>query len=291
MYYFFSLLAGILIAVMVAVNGGLVGHTGMYSGVVMIHVSGLAIITVITLIKREWPFAKRQAWYLYLGGAIGVATIVFNSLAFGRISVSAMLALGLLGESVTGLVVDQYGLLGMPRHPFLKWKAAGLLLIAGGIVSMVSTFVLLPVLVSFLCGVNIVISRTLNAKLASRTSIRVSTFFNYLVGTSGAVLLYLLLGRQETGFSHFALSPDLHIYLGGALGVCIVLVSNHIVMKVPALYLSLLLFTGQVFASVIIDAIIAQAFSLRILMGGVFVAAGLCVNLMIDRRKTKVNPA
>jgi len=285
MYYILSLLAGILISVMVAVNGGLTVQYGVYSATVIIHIVGLILITVIVLLKREKVFSKRCAWFLYLGGAIGVSTTVFNNFAFGRISVSAILALGLFGQSVTGLVVDQYGLFSMPKYPFAKRKLIGLTLILAGILSMVDNFETAAVIVSFATGITIVVSRTLNAKLADETSVRVSTLYNYIVGLIICIPVFFFLGSNEIVPAEFALSQDWYIYLGGVLGVCVVLLSNITVIRISAFYLTLLMFIGQVFTGVLIDAVISQEFSLRILIGGVLVAIGLCVNLLLDRRK------
>jgi len=113
MYYLFSLITGILISVMVASNGVLTEHYGIYSATVIIHITGLLFITIMTISKRERLFSRRHSWYLYLGGAIGVMTTVFNNFAFSRISVTSILALGLFGQSITGLIVDQYGLRNM----------------------------------------------------------------------------------------------------------------------------------------------------------------------------------
>ena len=282
MYYLISLLMGILISIMVAFNGGLTQQYGVYSATVIIHIVGLILIVAVVLFKREKFFPGRFAWFLYLGGAIGVLTTVFNNLSFGRISVSAILALGLLGQSVAGLIIDQYGLFNMPKHTFTKQKIIGLLLILAGIASMINNFELLAVTVSFIAGINIVLSRTINAKLADVTSVRVSTFYNYLVGLVVAVPVFLLLGRGE--ILQFTFSPNWYIYLGGVLGVCVVLLGNIAVMKVSAFYLTLLIFIGQVFSGVLIDIVISQEISLRNLIGGVFVALGLSVNLLLDKR-------
>jgi len=287
MYYFLSLLCGILLAAMIPLNGGLADIFGLHSASVFIHITGLIVITAIILIKREKPFANRQAFYLYLGGAIGVLTVICNNLAFGRISVSAILALLLVGQGITGLAFDQFGWLGMPKHPFRKSRIFGLLLIVGGIIIMVDRFDFVAVSLSFVAGVITVISRTLNAKLADNTSIRVSTFFNYAVGLTIASAVCLALGRNEPVFSELAVSPDFYLYVGGTLGVCMILISNMIVTKVPAFYLSLLLFIGQVFTGIIIDVIIMQSFSIPILVGGVLVTAGLFTDIIFNRKTIK----
>jgi len=286
MYYLLSLLTGILISIMTAFNGGLTELYGVYSATVIVHIAGLLLVSVLILKKHEHPFSKRHAWFLYLGGAMGVMTTAFTNLAFGRISVSAIMALGLFGQSITGLIIDTYGFMNMPKHSFQKSKIIGLLLIFCGIISMINNFDVLAVVLSFLTGINIVISRTLNAKLAENTSVLNSTFFNYLIGLIIAVPICFLLGKNEAAFVNFTVSPKLYIYLGGILGVYVVLLSNLTVTKISAFYLSLFLFTGQVFSGIVIDIFLSQVFSLRNLIGGIFVAIGLCVNLLLDRRQS-----
>jgi transporter family-2 protein len=287
MYYLLSLLTGILISVMVAFNGGLTEQYGVHSATVIIHILGLLLITIITIIKREHPFSERYVWFLYLGGALGVMTTAFNNLAFSRISVSSILALGLFGQSITGLLIDQYGFLNMPKHIFQKRKLIGLFLILCGIIFMTNNFDVLAVLVSFIAGINIVISRTLNAKLAELTSIRTSTFYNYLIGLLVAVPVCFLFGQNEAAFTAFAVSPSIYLYFGGIIGVGVVLLSNITVTRISSFYLSLFLFIGQVFSGILIDMVISQTFSPRNLIGGIFVAIGLSVNLLLDRKSIK----
>ena len=120
MYYFASLMIGILVAVMIAFNGGLTTLYGMYSATVIIHIVGLLLIGGMILLRREKPFAKRLPWYLYIGGVLGVATTASVNFAIGKISLSAILALGLFGQSVAGALVDQFGWFGM-KKPYLHW--------------------------------------------------------------------------------------------------------------------------------------------------------------------------
>jgi len=290
MFYFLSLVMGIMITVMVAINGGLTSFYGVYSATVMIHLVGLVIISAAVFIKKERFFPGRFTWYLYLGGAIGVFTTLANNISFGRISVSAIMALGLLGQTVTGLVIDQYGLFGMQKHRFTKDKIIGLALILAGIASMIDNLEIVAVVVSFLAGLSIVMSRTFNAKLADVTSMRVSTFYNYFIGLIVSMLAFLVLGRGEIVLAEFAFSPNWYIYLGGAIGVCVVFLSNVVVVKISAFYLTLLIFVGQIFSGVLIDAFISQAVSMRNIVGGMLVALGLSINLVLDYKRKKENP-
>lgn len=288
MYYLLSLLTGILVAIMITVNGGLTTLYGVYSATVIIHIVGLLLIGSVILLRREKPFRKGLPWYLYIGGVIGVASTVFTNYAFGKISVSAILALSLFGSSVMGLLVDQFGLFKMRVHRFRPHQLPGLMLVLGGIVClMIGSFSLLPVLAVFASGILLVVSRSFNSRLADQTSMYSSTFFNYVCGLCTAIPVFLLLGRGEPVAAKFAFSPDWWIYLGGAIGVVTVFLTNVVVVKIPALYISLLMFVGQVFTGVLLDALLDGAFSLQNLIGGVFVALGMTLNLLLERRDSR----
>lgn len=285
MYYFLSLLSGIFISVMIVFNGTLTKRFGVYSATVLIHIAGLLFILAVSLIKRQKLKLEQVKWYLLTGGAIGVATTVFNNVAFGRISISAILALGLLGQSITGLLIDQYGLMGMPKHPFRKGKIGGLLLVCVGIVSMMTIdFDVLAVVVSFVTGITIVVSRTINARLADQSSVYASTVYNYAIGLPVAMAVCLLLGRTEPLWTQPVFSLQPLLYAGGILGVGVVLLSNITVMKISAFYMTLLSFAGQIFSSILLDAMLDQGFLAQNLIGGVLVSAGMGVNLLLDKK-------
>ncbi len=284
MYSFAALFAGVLIAGMVALNGALSNHYGVYFATMLIHLAGLAFILPLCLWRREKLFTRGVPWHLYLGGPMGVLITVCNNLSFGRISVSSMLALGLFAQGLMGLAVDRYGLMGMPRRPFGAKKLFGLALTLAGIAVMTDTFDVLAVSVSLIAGGVLLLSRTVNARLAERTSLSVSTFFNYFVGFLCALPVAFVLGAGEAGLAA-PFSPHIWMYLGGGVGVCVVLLLNFTVTRVSAFGLSLFLFIGQVFAGLLIDVLFLDAFSPRLLWGGVLVAAGLVANVMIERKE------
>ena len=286
MYYFLSLIAGLLISVMVLANGALTDVYGAYSATVIIHFVGLIAITIAAFIKKDKTIFLRQKWFLYIGGFLGVMTVVFNNMAFGRISISAILALGLFGQSVTGLLIDQFGLWGMERFPFVKKKIIGLMIILIGIASMIDNFQLLAVVLSFSTGITIVISRTFNAKLALKTSVLASSFFNYAFGIIGAVIVLLILGVGERPYfgDFFSQNPERWwIYMGGLLGLSVVLLSNVIVVKISAFYFTLFLFVGQMSMGIIIDMVLMGYVAKLNIIGSILVAIGLVVNLSVDR--------
>jgi len=283
-YYLLSFFAGALITAMVTSNGALASHYGIYTGVVLVHIIGLTASSLIMLLRRQSPFKQRAAFPLYLGGGIGVITVISNNIAYGIISISAIMALILLGQSILGLAVDQFGLMGMPKHPFKSSKLIGLVFIIAGIVVMIDTFNLLAVVVSIAAGFCIIVSRTLNAKLAQEANTLTSVYFNNLVGLIVSVSAFLLLGRAELAQTT-TFDPNILLYLGGIMGIGVVLSCNVAVIKVPAFYLTLLMFIGQVSAAVIFDQVLAGSFNPMLLAGGLLVSCGLGINLILDNRK------
>ena len=172
----------------------------------------------------------------------------------------------------------------MPKHTFQKSKIIGLVFVLCGIVSLLENFDTLAVIVSFIAGINLVLSRTLNAKLAEYTSVRISTFYNYFTGLFFAIIVYFILGKNELMLTNFSFSPKIYIYFGGIIGVCIILLSNIIVVKISSFYLSLFIFIGQVFSGILIDIFISQIFSFRNMIGGLFVTIGLCINILLEKK-------
>ncbi len=290
LYYAFSVLTGAIIAAMVAVNGALTAAYGVYTATVIIHIVGLAFISLIVVIRREKPCIRRHLplWF-YLGGVIGVCTTVFNNLAFGRISLSALVALGLLGQAVSSLFIDQFGLLGMPRRGFHATKLVGLLcmFLGTGYMLLGTDFSIMPVMVSLLAGLSVVLSRTVNARLTEGSSELVSTWFNYAVGIVVSILVLLLLGRGELSALPASSGP-IWAYAGGLLGVFVVLLLNVAVARISAFYMTLLLFVGQMFAGVVIDVLLTQSFSQKNFVGGALVALGMALNLWLDQRAKRL---
>lgn len=296
MYYLLALLTGVLITVMVTFNGRMTAAHGIYTATVVIHVVGLVCIALLLLARREAPFlrGKNIPFYMYLGGAVGVLTVLLTNFAFGQISVSALMALGLFGQSLSGIAVDHFGIFGMARHPFNRRKLSGLGMMLGGIGMMMADFggnaAFLAAAAAFASGGIIVTSRVLNARLAAQIGSRRGVFICHIAGLAVALPLFFLLGRGEVGFHfNYALSPMFFIYLGGLLGVVVISIDNFTSVRIPAFYLALMLFIGQVTAGLAADFIIDRIFNFANISGGLMVAGGLCLNVSIDRQAAKMN--
>lgn len=285
-YYQLSLLTGIITSVLIFLNGELANIYGLYTGTLIAHLVAVLGSFAVFLFKKENFTLTKLPWYLYSGGAVGLIGVVVINISYGRISVTAILALGLLAQSIVGLIIDQFGLLGMPQVPFSTKKLIGISLVVLGIIVMITDFELVAVILSFLAGVIVIYVRTCNARLSDEIGLTKSALVNFFVGTCAAMLAFLFLGRGEIPHIHFDFATSIshwYLFTAGLVGVCVVFLSNATVSKISAFYFSLFLFTGKTFSGVILDIMIANEFCIYNLFGAILVTLGLAVNLIIDK--------
>ena len=292
MAYFISFVCGVFTSLMVSVNGLLTDGVGLYTATTIIHLAGLLLTLAILLGKRERfrLFPREVPWKEYLGGVIGVGTVVANNGAFGGASVSAMVALTLLGQTAASIVVDQFGLLGMPKRPFEKERLAGYAFVVIGILVMLYPFTDISpraVFLLLLGGTTLVLSRSINGQLTDRIGAMQATLYNFIMGLSTAVIVLLLLGRREPAWTGMPLPRNILLYLGGCMGVVTVALQNVAVHKVSAVYMTLLIFVGQIFASIFVDTLMLGAVSQQSIAGGICIACGLALNIFLAQRKEK----
>lgn len=295
MYHLIALLTGVLLSVMIMINGRLTEGIGVYLAAAMIHLVGVIVAFLVCLARREKPLPRsRSPWWFYLGGVIGVFTTFGNNFAFGKITMTSIIALGLLGQTVTSLVVDTAGWFGMNRRSFHWSTLFGLVFCAAGIWVMLDQSVLAAILAvwfSFGSGVSIVISRSVNARLAERIGPLPGSFVNHLAGLPVTVLLVFLMARGRPDLSGLGTGPA-WTYLGGVLGVLGVVLFNILVPKISQFHLTILTFVGQVLSGVLIDILRGGFTADASFMGGLLITAGIALNLAIEygtarRKKTK----
>ena len=136
------------------------------------------------------------------------------------------------------------------------------------------------ILVAILAGVSVVVSRSINSNLAIKIGLFQGTFFNYIVGLLFSVLF--LLFNKENNNINFSAIP-LWAYLGGLVGVVVVVLSSYITPKMSAFYLTLFIFVGQLITGILIDYFNLSTLSIGKVIGGILVLIGLIYNLNLDK--------
>ena len=117
MYGLLSFLSGVILAVMLQANGGLSGQFGVYHAALYVHIVGAAFAVLLLLLTHQRVSgAGGLPLWMYLGGVIGVLTTVLHNLAFSHISLTSIMALGLLGQLALSCLMDRFGWFGMERR-------------------------------------------------------------------------------------------------------------------------------------------------------------------------------
>lgn len=142
---------------------------------------------------------------------------------------------------------------------------------------------MLYIFLSFLTGITIVVNMMLNGKLAQREGMINGVFINYLMATISSIILCGIMLKSMPSYLSIRSIP-LPYLLGGFIGVLTTYMFNLIVNKVPAVYVVILRFIGQMFASAVIDYIYLDVFSTGKMIGGVLFLIGLILNSKVDNR-------
>ncbi|PDY44887.1 DMT family transporter [Bacillus pseudomycoides] len=142
---------------------------------------------------------------------------------------------------------------------------------------------MLYICIAILAGISIVVARIINANLATKIGISQGTFVNYITGLFFS-FLFLIFSNESLHVSTATLqSIPFVVYLGGLVGVIVIVLSNYITPKISSFYLTLLIFVGQLFMGVLIDFFNSGDVSIGKIIGGFLVLLGLTYNLMLDK--------
>ncbi len=138
---------------------------------------------------------------------------------------------------------------------------------------------------SFLTGITIVINMVLNGKLARREGMINGIIINYFTAVISSILLCTVMVNPIASYSQNKDIPLLYL-LGGFIGVLTTYIFNIVVPKVPAVYVVILRFIGQMLASAAIDYIFLGIFSRGKVIGGFLFLIGLMINTKADNKSS-----
>lgn len=131
-----------------------------------------------------------------------------------------------------------------------------------------------------LAGAMVITSMSMNSRLAARVGSFQATFMNYTAGLS-AILVASAFGGALWGIG-WALPAPIFLF-GGILGVAIVASVNVILPKVPVVYVTALMFVGQIVAGLAMDLARDGEAAWTKVAGASLVFAGVLVNALQDR--------
>lgn len=128
--------AGGLIAVQSVLNAALGKRTGDLGSVFVVTLVSIAVVLPLLFLfpgsanLRGLPGPSQ--WYLYLGGAIGILIVGAPIILVPRIGATATLTALVVGQLTLAVIIDQFGLLGVPRSALTAPRVLGVALLALG---------------------------------------------------------------------------------------------------------------------------------------------------------------
>jgi transporter family-2 protein len=122
-----GMLGGVAVGLQTPFAGAISQRVGGAASSLVIHAGG-AVISAIVLLARggeqieQW---RSLPWYLWGAGGFGVILYLTLSVTFPRLGATATLVLIILGQLLTGIVIDHFGLLGVSVRPVDAGRVLG----------------------------------------------------------------------------------------------------------------------------------------------------------------------
>ncbi|MDX1359683.1 MAG: DMT family transporter [Clostridia bacterium] len=139
-------------------------------------------------------------------------------------------------------------------------------------------------LLALISGGTVATSILLNARLGVVKGLYKGVFVNYFMGVIVSIPILLIFNGLSMPSVEFNW-PLLFALSGGAIGYVVVLLNSHITPKIGILYVTILLFIGQLGTGIIIDTIREGSVSPGKIAGGILIIAGLAYLLKIEKTK------
>jgi transporter family-2 protein len=131
-----GILAGALITVQSVLNSALGSRVGLFGAVLILTLVSIALLLVLILaIPGTANFRALPAvseWYLYGGGVLGVIILATPIFLIPRIGAALTLTTIVVGQLTLAVVVDHFGLFGVPKMEASLVRLAGVALVALG---------------------------------------------------------------------------------------------------------------------------------------------------------------
>jgi bacterial/archaeal transporter family-2 protein len=137
-FYLLSLVAGIAVAVQTGVNTQLRNDTNspVFTALISFAI-GTVALTIIYFsffkVTPVFPADFEFTWWKFTGGLLGVVYVTAIVIAAPRIGAANALGFIVAGQFVAAVIIDHFGLLGMPVNPISWWRVLGIVILICGV--------------------------------------------------------------------------------------------------------------------------------------------------------------
>jgi transporter family-2 protein len=129
-------LGGIAVGVQTPIANGIGRRVGSASSSFIVHASGMVASALILMLRGGEHIREIRTvpWWMLIGsGSLGVVLIMSINHTIPRIGATAAIALIIVGQLITGMLIDHFGLLGVDIRAIdgPRLAAAAFLLVGG----------------------------------------------------------------------------------------------------------------------------------------------------------------
>lgn len=144
-YALLAAAAGVCIALQASANGKLrqnLAGTQEYVGPAwasFLSICGTILCALLAMAVLRPPPPSREAiqttaWWNWIGGPLGALIVLAGATLTPKLGAAAFIALVVAGQLLCSVVLDHFGLMGLPVTPVSGWKVLGAVLVLGGVV-------------------------------------------------------------------------------------------------------------------------------------------------------------
>ncbi|MBM7614995.1 DMT family transporter [Alkaliphilus hydrothermalis] len=135
---------------------------------------------------------------------------------------------------------------------------------------------------AFTAGSMITLSGILNAQLGTKVGKYKAALANNFLGMITTLVVVLMIYRGWSIDVATLLRIPLWVYAGGLITVAVVVGFNILIPKIPVIYTTILVFTGQFLTALVIDWFNKVPITSGKMIGFVLVFSGLLYNIYFD---------
>lgn len=259
-----------------------------YTTSILSFICASALMVIVVLAAEHdlyLPLGRiaEQPLWIWLGGTCGTAIVFLNIICLPKLGSAVNVMVICFGQTMTGLIIDQYGLFGAERIPMSLWRLIGAILVIAGIAlvngiirpgnadpgsggsaaagtsaRVFIVYSLLATLCGFACAAQIAINGTLNEYTDSAFK---ATQISMAVGLISSVTLTLIVriirGRYaiyDGGAMHGPVRLKWWMFAGGAISIVIVCGNAVAAPVLGTGVVAILNLVGMMGTSLLIDA-------------------------------------
>ena len=133
-------LAGSLVALQAPINSRLGKGIGTFQAAAVSFFVGLTVLVVVALVSGGFGSLGRVGripWWTFLGGLLGAAYVASVLVTVRTLGAGGVTAATIAGQLTMAVVIDQFGIAGVAKHPVTAARIAGVVLLGAGVVLVV----------------------------------------------------------------------------------------------------------------------------------------------------------